>query len=285
MSFVTDKDNAFVVFDTAHGTIDTNENRELRVLEIGGLSQPPASFQTVENPYIPGEVMISSHYSARIITVEITAPREYRGQLIKQFASGEKGRMTVVWGENMRYIDYVVQDAEVAQATIARDIRLFLKLRCPDVFFNDMHDFGENIAAIVPLIIFPNLWYIGDNLMSDFKRHESAVALENAGDVPIGLKFSVRAATHAVLNPVIYLSEDVFFRVNVRMQPNDVLDISTVRREKQVLLNGVNILNQTDMRSTFFEIAPGRHTIYYGAEDGAENIEVFLYRRPQYWGV
>lgn len=135
------------------------------------------------------------------------------------------------------------------------------------------------------MIIFPNLWYIDDGFVTDYKRFESAVALENSGDVPIGLKLVITATKGSVLNPVIYLSESVYFRVYIPMKANDVLEISTVRREKYVRLNGENILNKTDMGSTFFEIAPGIHKVYYGSQDGMENMDIYLYRRPQYLGV
>ena len=222
---------------------------------------------------------------ARIISVEMHAPNHYRGQMIKMFGAGRPGRLTVNWGGTMRYIDYMVTDAQMVQETVAQNLKVFLTLRCPDVFFNDMSDFGENIAATMPLIIFPNLWYVDTGLVSDYKLFDSTVVLQNSGDAPIGLKLKITALKGNVLNPVIYLTERVYFRVYVQMLGNDVLEISTVRREKYVRLNGENILNKTDMSSTFFEIEPGVHKIYYNADDGMENMNVYLHRRPQYLGV
>jgi len=276
---------AYVIFETAHGVINTHDSRDIRVLSLDGIGTTTASMETSSNPYEPGDVILGTRQNSRIIGIQMTALSAYRSRLIRMFTPGQEGRLTVNWGGNMRYIDYAVQDSEVIQETIARQLTVNLTLLCPDVFFNDMNDFGENIAAEVPMIMFPNLWYIGDSVVTDFKRFESAVALENTGDVPIGLRFTIRAARGSVLNPVVYLSETVYFRVYIQMSANDALEISTVRRDKYVRLNGKSILNRTDMTSTFFAIEPGTHKLYYGAEDGMENLEIYLYRRPQYWGV
>ncbi len=285
MNDLIEKNAAYVIFETDYGIINTYESREIRVLSLDGITTVPTSIETSSNPYTPGGIITGTHQESRIIAIQLTAPNIYRAQMIKLFHTGRSGKLTVNWGGNMRYIEYVVQDAEIIQETIAKRLIINITLLCPDVYFNDMNDFGENIAAKVPLIIFPNLWYIDDGLMTDYKQFESAVALENNGDVPIGIKFNIKAMKGDVLNPIIYLSESVYFRVFVQMRTGDELEISTVRRGKYVKLNGNNVLNRIDMTSTFFEIAPGVHKVYYGAKDGMENMEIYLYRRPQYLGV
>ena len=282
---IEENKTAYVILESKHGTINTLFNRRIRVLNLAGIATSTTSFQTSANPYTPGEAVVGLHDDARIVSLALSAPKMYRAQMIRMFAAGQEGRMTVNWGGVMRFIEYVVQSSDILQNTVTRELQVLLTLRCPDVFFNDMNDFGENIAGVVPMIIFPNLWYIGDDFVTDYRLFESAAALENRGDVPIGIKLRVTAANGTILNPVIYLSDSVYFRVFQRMNTNDVLEISTVRREKYVRLNGENILNRTDMSSTFFEIEPGVHKIYYDAEDGMENMNVFLYRRPQYLGV
>ena len=276
---------AYCVFETEHGVLNTRDNRDVRILSIDGLGTAAVDIETMHSPYAPGAMVIGKRQDVRVITMQLQAPKGYRPQMIKLFAPGREGKLTVNWGGRTRYIGYVVQDAEVMQESVTRRLTVDATLLCPDVYFNDMHDFGENIAAVVPLIAFPNLWYVDTGMVADYRRFESAVALQNDGDVPIGLKFNVRAAKGRVLNPVIYLSENVYFRVYVDMQPNDLLEISTVRRGKYVRLNGGNALNRTDMTSTFFEIEPGAHKVYYDAEDGMENMAIFLHRRPQYLGV
>ena len=224
------------------------------MLGLEGTDTPPTSFQVSASPNIPGEVIINSQCDARHINIEMTAPKEQREELIRVFGTGREGRLVVNWGPNTRFIDYVVRSSSVVQETVARNLRVFLTLRCPDVYFNGMSDFGENIAARAPLIVFPNLWFIGDDLVTDYNLFDSGVALENVGDVPIGVRFTIKAAHGPVLNPVVYTSEDVFVKVYVHLRQNDVLDISTIRRDKHVRLNGDSILNKTDVSSTFFEI-------------------------------
>lgn len=276
---------AYVIFESEHGTINTKENRDVRVLGLEGTDTPPTSFQVSSSPNIPGEVVVNSQCDARHIDIEMTAPQEMRERMIRMFGTGRKGRLVVNWGPNTRFIDYVVRSSSVVQETVTRNLKIFLTLCCPDVYFNGMSDFGENIAARAPLIAFPNLWYLGDDLVTDYNLFDSGVALENVGDVPIGVRFTIKATHGAVLNPTVYTSDDVFVKVFVHMQQNDVLDISTIRRDKHVRLNGESILNHTDVSSTFFEVEPGSHTLFYKAEDGMENMDVFLFRRPQYLGV
>ena len=276
---------AYCIFETAHGVLNTFDNREVRVLLLENIGTTPTTLGTSYSPYVPGAVITGKHQEARLINLQIHAPNSYRPQMIRVFATGGEGRLIVNWGGQKRFIDYVVQESEIVQETIAKRLLINITLFCPDVYWNDMDDFGQNIAATVPLINFPNLWFTDSGLMSCHKMFESSVALENKGDVPIGIKFVIRASKGPVLNPVIFLSEDVFFRVYVRLEINDELEISTVRREKFVRLNGKNILNRVDMTSTFFEIAPGERKLYYDAADGLENMNIFLHRRPQYVGV
>lgn len=114
MNSIAEKDLAYVIFETDCGTVNTMENRDIRVLSIEGISTVSTSIETSSNPYTPGEIVVGSHQNSRIISLEMTAPNTYRAQMIRQFATGRTGRLTVNWGGCMRYIHYIVHDAGVS---------------------------------------------------------------------------------------------------------------------------------------------------------------------------
>ena len=66
----------------------------------------------------------------------------------------------------------------------------------------------------------------------------------------------------------------------------DTLTISTLPRQKQILLNGENAMMKMDRTSDLtFALTPGDNLLCYEAADGRSNMDVRLYYTPEYLGV
>ena len=70
------------------------------------------------------------------------------------------------------------------------------------------------------------------------------------------------------------------------MSMGDILRISTIPRQKEILINGSNAITDMDRMSDLsLCIIPGDNVVEYDAEDGMTNLDVRLYYTPEYLGV
>ena len=66
----------------------------------------------------------------------------------------------------------------------------------------------------------------------------------------------------------------------------DILRISTIPRQKEILINGSNAITDMDRMSDLsLSIMPGDNVLEYDAENGMTNMDVRLYYTPEYLGV
>lgn len=264
-----------------------NVGSPYKILAVDGISNIETDFQALNSPYIAGETIINQTDNARRINVKLSVSCQYRKELIDFFKVGTRGRLTVKWTDSPRYVDYIVYPYKTEQSTVSDKVVLNLVLHCPNVYFNDLDDFGENLADKVKLYATPFVWLVGNGLVYDYAKYNREFAVTNTGDVPVGVYVRIKTKEYT-LNPQIQLSDSIYVKVLVEMVAGDELEISTVINETQdvfVRFNGENILNRTDQLSTFFQLEVGTQSISYKAEDGGENMQVFLSRRFLYHNV
>ena len=276
-------DDNYIKFEHDKKIVLINKGSDFRCLDINGIASVDVTFQPLTNPYVAGSVLVNEHDDLRIISIDLDCGHEYRDYVTNFFAAGNPGRLTMKWGNNERYIDYKIADMDIDQNCVCRRLKVLLTLHCPDPYWNDMDDFGENLADTNRLLATPFVWLTDENYVVSYSKYSTQVALSNNGNVPIGVKLRIYA-TGTVLNPRINIGDE-FIKVRAELNRNDILEISTVRRQKYVRLNGENILHRVDEESSFIELPVGTHTITWGADDGVQHMQIYVSRRWQYKGI
>lgn len=255
-----------------------------RVVTIEGLSSSEYDIQLSQNPQMDGGRVISRAVLPRYLVMEIDCQQEQRDQFVRFFNPRHTGKLTILWNGVRRWINYEVQNNKVKPGTVWEKPSFTLQLVCPDPFFNDMNDYGRNIAEIQPLIAFPFVWLTGRGYVSDYVMLGKEAALNNSGDIETGLIVEI-LARGAVKNPRLELGTEDYIAVDVVMSTGDTLRINTNKGRKQVLLNGEDVLHRIDRKSTWLTLPVGLSTLSYSAEYGSNDMDVMVYFTPQYLGI
>ena len=272
-------------------TIKYTVGTDLWISSISGIASIESEHTVVETPFIPGAITRSIHDRQRFIEMDIRIPNARRAFFLNFFRVNSTGRFTCRFGEDERFIDYIVSASRPYQRNYRSPILMHLTLRCAYPYFKDTFGFGENLGEVIPL-----LWH-GRTIIKDppsivaaYVKAARQHAITNTGEVSVGFYMIIKT-TESATNPRLIFN-DLFIRIGTDNNPiilerNDILEISTIvesgnlpdtGRDVFVRLNGINILNRIDQHSTLFQIPPGRHEISYDADDGAGTLQLWFWR-------
>ena len=277
-----------ITFKTNGGTVLCTAGSSVKIFSIAGVASLETEHNVIVTPFMPGAQTTHIHDKQRFIRMELSLPVRQRDFYLHFFRVNAVGTMFVQYGDRERFIDYIISESTVEQPTVCEDPSLVLTFRCAYPYFKDVDGFGENLGEKVPMIWQGFVWEANRPFVAAYARHDSAYAVTNTGEVPVGF-YALIKTTSAAKNPKIMLTghESAFMRVLADLTVGDELEISTVAengnlpesgKDVFVRLNGENILSRTDQFSTPFQIKPGRHQISYDADDGAETLQIWFYR-------
>ena len=240
---------------------------------------------SVASPFLPGDTVISQRVMPRFITAQIDCHIENRDFVLRFFKPQSEGQLTVHFNGVQRRIGYMVDGFRILPDNVHFDLMKFtVRLRCPDPHFRHMSDFGQDIAAVTPLEIFPSVWETGTLWFADYRKFDTSTLINNRGDADIGLRLDFFSRGN-VRNPFIVMGDGQRMEVFAEMSVGDVLSINTIPRHKSVAHNGKNIIHRVSRDSTFVSLSPGENTLTYGAEIGLQHLEVRLFFTPLYLGI
>ena len=286
------------LFTRADGQTLTLGPPPCRILSVSGTDNGSFDFSTAENAGIDGVILTGRKIPPR--QIEITGDLDYRQgdrlreQLIRFFSPALSGKAVANRNGLQRKIGYEAQSLLFDQGTLYSPQTYTLRLYCPSPCWEDMSDYGKNLAAAVPLIGFPLILPAGAEahgrgsrrFLTGYTTTNRKAFLENNGEAPAGIRAVVSATRGQVVNPSVTLTDTgERIKVNLTMAKGDRLEISTVARKKTVTWNGENVFHMTDRSSVFFSIPIGGGTVEYDAEDGYTNLDLRLYYTPAYLGV
>lgn len=197
------------------------------------------------------------------------------------------GSMLYEYGDFRRIIGCRVSDLSFSASRAYQ--KFILQLRCLDPFWREAAETREDIAAWVGAFEFPidlpedQTWEI------EYRQPSLIVNAYNAGDVAAGMRVEFRALG-ALTNPsIVNVDTQEYVAFGIGMQAGDVLTVTTGYGSKNATLlrGGVtsDAIRYIDPDSTYLQLAPGDNLIRYDADDGLENLEVFLYHNNLYLGV
>lgn len=257
--------------------IEISKNSVYRLL-AGGLTGIEAAEYLVsldENAIIDGAYVTSKKFAPRNIGISFCVTdrknsETYRSFLISAMNPQRPGVLTVERNGVSRKINFEVNGApNFTQDNIMTDrLRVSINLICPDPWFYDSQEHDEDMKMVVPLLTFPFNSLQGIGITSGTVWASDSMEIDNTGDGPIGVVVEI-TANGPVSNPYI-MCNGQYVRAICNMETNDVLEISTVERQKDIQINGESLVNY-DRKSVFFELPEGTSTLQFGAASGANN--------------
>ena len=258
---------------------------DFKILGYDGLAASDYEIMSVASPFLSGDTVISQRVLPRYITAIIDCHIDNRDFVLRFFKPKVDGQLTVNFNGVERRISYTIDGFNILPDNVHFDLMTFtVRLKCPEPYFRHMSDFGQDIAAITPLEVFPFVWETETDWFADYRLHDTSTLINNQGDTVIGLRLDFIARSK-VVDPFIVMGDGQRMNIRSAMATGDILSINTKPRQKSVSLNGKNIIHRVSRESVFVRVYPGENTLTYGAEIGLQHLEVRLFFTPLYLGI
>lgn len=294
----TNENNIAVKFD-----YDFNPFFLKSVKGIYGIS---ANVTTSENTTTDGSTYQGSTAKERNIIITAQMDGNYkvnRDFLYKVFKLKSKGNFTYTEDGDTKEIAYIVEDIDVGEEGVVRDI--IISLICSDPFFKDLDDVEIIMASWVNDLEFP-VCFPEEGIEFGHREADLVKEIENdTGADNIGIMAVIRA-DGPVKNPAIYHSEaGEYAKIEMEMSSGQIIIITTSQNNKKTWLledvsqseimekgydaliaeKGVNINEFFSEGSDFIQLQHGKNTITYTADSGTNYMSVSIFYRMLYLGV
>lgn len=256
-----------------------------------GIESSTYLVHTSSNATQDGSTVSGKKVSERIITVrfaidDLLNAEILRSRLIKFFNPKYPITLEVTYSDTTRKITGEIQSfLFVSQESMWDYLEAELSVICVNPYFENMDNFGKNIASITPQFAFP-LTILPGGKIHGYKTFKQETVLVNDGEVSTGIEIHLIASRGPVSNPKITkVSTGEFIEVIREMNKGDVIKINTNIGKKSITSNDQNITKEKNKLSTFFSIDVGDNVIKYDAAENYTNLDVKLYYTPKYLGV
>lgn len=265
------------------------------LVSLDGVYTVSNNVVTSENTMVDGSTYQGSTTKQRNIVITAQMETDYqtnRDLLYKCFKPKSTGIFTYMEDEETRVIDYKVEELEIGEKGVIRNITI--SLLCPDPFFRDLEDLSVSMASWTGLFEWPHAFIeekepFAERTAEKLKEIENDSAADNIG-ITVTLE-----AEGPVINPAVYHAESgEYIKVGTEKTPfsinaGDVVIITTETNNKAVYLvrDGVKteINEKLDEDSEFIQLQHGINTIKYTADAGEDYLNVTISYRFRYLGV
>lgn len=280
-----------LIFDNNRGqTFEISVLSPFHLDEAEGLDSMENEFVTSKNYNEDGVTFVGSTLKERNIVINgrIRTDKEInRASMIKFFNPKHDFTLQYTNGNINRYIRCKVEKTPV----ISKDVfpAFLISLLCPHPWWFDK-EIKTEIAYWVGTFEFPLEIPEETGIEMGYREPSSIVNVNNTSDnvAPLKLQFK---ATGTVVNPsIVNVGTQELLKIEMTLQPGDVLTINTERGNEYVQLNrnGVisNAFNYLSIESDpHLSLEVGDNLLRYDADDFVTNLEVTIYFTPQYVGV
>lgn len=265
------------------------------LVSLDGVYTVSNNVVTSENTMVDGSTYQGSTTRQRNIVITAQMESDYqshRDLLYKCFKPKSTGVFTYMEDEETRTIDYKVEELEIGEKGVVRNIAI--SLLCPDPFFRDLGDISVSMASWTGLFEWPHTFLeekepFAERTAETLKEIDNDSAADN-----IGITVTMEAEG-PVINPSVYHVESgEFVKIGTEIAPlsinaGDVVIITTETNNKAVYLvrDGIKseINEKLDEDSEFIQLQHGVNTIKYAADAGEDYLNVTISYRFRYLGV
>lgn len=278
-----------LVFQSNKKELKMNKNSEFKVIDIQGIEASSYSINSASSEQ-DGAIVTSVKVLPREITITGDIQKNdqeltNRDYLIRFFNPKQDGVMFIKRNNIERKIQYKVSSLDFSTNKMYNYNQFILVLESTEEpYFSDAKNRGNYLTLISPQFTFPLV--INPKKIMGYKMFKPVMPLVNDGDKEVGIEIIATAKRGKVDDLKFILNNDKYIKLNnLSLNQWDVLKINTNPRKKSVTLNGVNIINKIDRKSTFFSLKFGKNILKYECENGATNVDIDVQFYRKYLGV
>lgn len=257
--------------------------------DIDGFTIAQSNIASVVVPFVDGDTITNIQTNPRPVTLYLS---------IKQAVNVETAKRYILQYVKLKLEGkiHLVQDGrdiELAGTVESIDLPRFsagctiaITLHCSQPYWRDVDFVVKEISEIINLHYFPEdqggLAFHADGIPFGAYDDDLTQELENKGDVETGMIITI-IALGAVTNPKIYNTlTGEYIGINDTLAGNDQVTITTVKGQKTITKNGVNIIDKIMSGSTFLQLATGFNEFTIQADSGLDNLYFTLTYKQLY---
>lgn len=280
-----------LVFISAKGaTMPLFGNPYFTLTGADGFTSIMSSIAAVTVPAVDGDMITNIQAQPRTVVLYlrlkqsagIEAAKKYILQYVKPKLTGTL-QLTQDDGQNIQ-LQGTVEAIELPR--FEQGCTMQITMHCSQPFWEDVDFVVQQISQIIDLHYFPipegGLAFPTAGVPFGAFDTDLTRDFENAGDVETGMLITI-VALGEVTNPQIYnTATGEFIGINDTLQGNDEVIINTIRGQKTITKNGVNIIDKIMSGSTFLQIGIGQNEFTINAQSGMDNVYFTLTFKQKY---
>lgn len=254
-------------------------NQYFSLTGVDGFTTLASNLASVTVPSVDGDTVTNIQAQPRTVVLYlrlkqaagIETAKRYIFQYIKPKLAG-----TLQLNQDGRQIELagIVETIELPR--FDQGCTMAVTIHCSQPYWQDVDFVVQMISQIIDLHYFPEdhggLAFPPSGLPFGAYNNDLTRTLENAGDVDTGCVITI-VALGDVTNPKIWNNQTgAFIGIDDTLAGNDQVIINTIKGQKTVTKNGVNIIDKISAGSTFLQIETGQNELTISADSGLEYV-------------
>lgn len=257
--------------------------------DVDGFTTIASNLASVTVPSVDGDIITNIQAQPRTVVLYlrlkqyagIEAAKRYIFQYVKPKISG-----TMQLTQDGREIELTGLVEAIELPRMEQGCTMAITLHCSQPYWSDVDFVVEMISQIINLHYFPidqgGLAFPPAGVPFGAFDNDLTRTIENAGDVETGCVITI-VALGSVVNPRIWNNQTgEFIGITDTLAGNDNVVISTIKGQKTITKNGVNIIDKITAGSTFLQIETGQNEFTISADSGLSNVYFTLTYKQLY---
>ena len=264
-------------------------NQYFTLTGVDGFTTVTSSVASVTVPFVDGDTITNIQAQPRSVTLYlwlketagIEAAKRYILQYVKPKLTG-----TLQLQQDSRNIELVGVVEAIELPRFDQGCTMAITLHCSQPYWADIDFVVAEISQIIDLHYFPipegGLAFPQEGVPFGAFDDDLTQELDNLGDVETGMIITI-IALGTVTNPKIYNTQTgEYIGINDTLNGNDAVTISTIKGQKTITKNGVNIIDKIMSGSTFLQLETGTNEFTIEASSGIDYLYFTLTYKQLY---
>ncbi len=251
------------------------------ISHISGLTDINYTHTTVDRADGLGQLVIGTLVNPRVIYLSVSMRDRVADSTLRYFKRGVVHTLRVGGRSTECRCEHAALDFDNG---FKLHPTLSLTLFCADPYFYAHDDFGQNLAGVQPLFGFPWTPTKKSGIACGYRIFSDTTIFHNTGDEVVGIRVVFKATRGTATDPS-FINQTTGKAVRLKgvtLNKGDTLELSTIKGDKYVKLNGVSVYAKVTRDSDIVYMLRGDNRLKFDAETGFTNIDVYLHYRPKY---
>lgn len=275
----------FVIKTPVNTLVDLSNNDYFYLIEMSNQTFFESSLYSSENTGFDGSTVNSASVNPRSIKIDLLIKNNVDVESAKRYLLRNlkpKKRHTIIWTREGREVVLEGVFEGLSMPRYTNKVIAQLSFYCENPYWVDKDVTIQRVSDVIPYHYFTTSLadmlyfdYEGEGIIFGEHDAQRTRTYENLGDVETGLTIQIHAVD-VVTNPVIYSSPTDFIGINDTLAAGDIVTITTEQGNKDIVKNGVSILNKIRQGSTFLQLQLGETTFTINTDDEKTNNLYFV---------